>query len=339
MFEYASRLQRMQRSRLVLPQFASGLTVVALTLGGGCRSPSEPGLGSTPIVFTSRTDGQPEQMGFIGTTGRHLTTPARLMNAGGGDWAPDGRRLAFHRVVAGRSQIFVGPVDGSMPPVQITQCPVNCFSPRWSPDGALIAYWSNYPPLGGAVAADSGVTILADTTGANPREIVATRQRTSGYPGSPVAWSPDGHRFAYAYSDGRLFITDLDGSPAVQITLDELVTHPAWSPDGSTIAVQIPAGGIGLVELTNPLPTERVTLVRLDTDNDDFDVAWSPDGRQIVFATFASVGGGLVYHVALINRDGTGRVDLMPGRQANAYLPRWNASSMSPSVALAPGAW
>jgi Tol biopolymer transport system component len=204
---------------------------------------------------------------------------------------------------------------------------VNCFSPRWSPDGALIAYWSNYPPLGGAVAADSGVTIVADTTGANPREIVATRQRTSGYPGQPAAWSPDGRRFAYTYGDGRLFITGLDGSPAVLIALDELVSHAAWSPDGSRIAVHVPGGGIGLVQLTNPPPTGPASLVRFDTENDDFHPAWSPDGRQIVFATFVSVAGENVYHLAVINSDGTDRVDLTPGRQALAYLPRWNPAS------------
>ena len=116
------------------------------------------------------------------------------MNAGAGDWATDGRRFTFERIVDGRSQIFIGSLDSSRPATQITQCLANCYSPRWSLDGRVIAYWYNYRPVGAPAAADRGVTMLVDTTGAGAREIVSTRWRTSGYAGPiPPAGLPSAH--------------------------------------------------------------------------------------------------------------------------------------------------
>ena len=78
--------------------------------------------------------------------------------------------------------------------------PGSYFSPRWSPDGARLAY----------VAAD----------GASPQLFVrwmasGESAKITGLPNSPssIAWSPDGRRIAYAMTDRDAYrrAKDIDG--------------------------------------------------------------------------------------------------------------------------------
>jgi TolB protein len=297
--------------------FAALLAIGALVCG--CRTASEPSLPTTPILFASTT-GPTEDLAAISIDGRRVFAPSELMNAGAADWSPDGRSITFERIVDGRSQIFIGSLDGSRPPKQITQCLANCYFPRWSPDGRVIAYWYNYPPIGGLGAADSGVTLLVDTTGANPREIVPTRWRTSGHTGPPASWAPDSKRFAFARPTGDLYVVSVDGGDAVQVPTDGPVGDAAWSPDGSRIAAYLHDGGIGLFD-----PTGLTAAIRLDVptyvSNDDRFPAWSPDGRQLVFSADGS-GGWL--DLFIMNIDGAGRRQLTSTRGIHEYGARWN---------------
>ncbi len=58
---------------------------------------------------------------------------------GGVDFSPDGRRIAFHRVADGGSEIWVMESDGSKPK-PITQSFIDEYSPAWAPDGNWIVY-------------------------------------------------------------------------------------------------------------------------------------------------------------------------------------------------------
>src|ERR1700733_3806072 len=52
---------------------------------------------------------------------------------------PDGKRLVYISVTAGKEQLFVMDSDGSHS-VQVTHDDANHEDPAWSPDGAKIAY-------------------------------------------------------------------------------------------------------------------------------------------------------------------------------------------------------
>ena len=100
------------------------------------------------------------------------------------------------------------------------------FNPAYSPDGTLMVYEK---PGGGIYTLD-----------------IETNQETEIGNGEMPAWSPDGKYIVYATpkDDGHqilssdLWICDVSGAKKQQITKNEDMKemHPAWSPDGTTIA-------------------------------------------------------------------------------------------------------
>lgn len=57
-------------------------------------------------------------------------------------WSPDGKQLAFVRVVEGKSQVFILPLDGGEP-IQFTRFRYGAGTPKWSPDGKKILFSSS----------------------------------------------------------------------------------------------------------------------------------------------------------------------------------------------------
>ncbi len=113
------------------------------------------------------------------------------------------------------------------------------------------------------------------------------------------------------------------GSGARRLT-DVVAESPAWSPDGSWIAssssvtngiILRHADGSGVAgTLTTPGPCCSFL---------DFDPAWSPDGRQLVFARGnGNPDPGATFDLFIINRDGTGLRRLTS--TGDARQPTWH---------------
>ena len=96
------------------------------------------------------------------------------------------------------------------------------------------------------------------------------------------AISPDGKLVAYSTATpvgGRIFVRQMDGGRASMLTGDLGGDHeyPRWSPDGSRVSF-VANGAIYVVPaLTGGSP--KLTIERAGTHS------WSPDGKEIVFAT------------------------------------------------------
>jgi WD40 repeat protein len=98
-------------------------------------------------------------------------------------------------------------------------------------------------------------------------------------------WSPDGSQVASVRDDG-VYVADADGS------LDELLSQkfflygsPAWSPDGTQIAVLW--GGANEAGLIRPLIVDVATgsVEEVGGIDGGWDlIAWSPDGQEIALA-------------------------------------------------------
>jgi Tol biopolymer transport system component len=169
-------------------------------------------------------------------------------------WSPDGSKIAWasrNAVQFPREfKLWVMNVDGSGK-TQLTSGPGDATAPNWSPDGSKIAF--GYGAIHVINPDGTGDTVL------NP----------SG-DGSDTApnWSPDGGKIAFMrittefgcapprcvtiyYSD--VYVMNADGTEARKLSAPEIGPNfnvnstPAWSPDGTVIALSDTSGGISTV--------------------------------------------------------------------------------------------
>jgi dipeptidyl aminopeptidase/acylaminoacyl peptidase len=146
--------------------------------------------------------------------------PARRFTFGKKDhsprWSPDGRYLAFVSDRGEKSQIFVAPLNGGEPR-QVTHAKWGVGQPAWSPDSKRVAY----------SARTGDYTEPKERKGvekAAPRVVKALRFRLDGI----------------GFFDERrmhIFVADIESGEEKQLTSgDYFDDHPAWSPNGRTIA-------------------------------------------------------------------------------------------------------
>ncbi|MCY4020521.1 MAG: hypothetical protein OXG39_14015 [Chloroflexi bacterium] len=121
------------------------------------------------------------------------------------------------------------------------------------------------------------------------------RRNLSNHPANDIEpdWSPDGKRIAFSSNrdgDYDIWIMEADGSNVVKAAdSDKNQFYPRWSPDGSQILCRqadsnpwdyVFDGDICLISLADG------SIVTLTNElSDDYDGAWSLDGRQIVFVS------------------------------------------------------
>jgi Tol biopolymer transport system component len=197
------------------------------------------------------------------------------------DWGPDGTQVVLVGWSQNASDLFVVGDDGSGLR-QITRSQQRrlvdndwVFSPRWSPDGSLIAFLSDrsafYPmlwimrpdgtgprallqPRGSFDAVDTftwspdGTRIAATRFDNNTSQIwvldlaaPARGRAITSEPGGAFdpSWSPDGSQIAYAAREGRrtvLKVIDAQGGPATTVVQTDLARSPEWSPSGTALA-------------------------------------------------------------------------------------------------------
>jgi dipeptidyl aminopeptidase/acylaminoacyl peptidase len=236
--------------------------------------------------------------------------------------SPDGRTIAYVRksndIMTDKARSTVWLVDvatGQQRP--LLAGPGSYSSPRWSPDGARLAY----------VAADGG----------SPQLYVrwmgsGESARVTGLPDSPdsIAWSPDGRRIAYS-----MFVPDegpkLGQAPAKPegakwadpLQIIEAVTYrfdgAGYFKPGYQQIFWVPADGGAATQLT------------FGPTNAGAQVSWTPDSRSVLFSANLSkdwernvneaeiyridIGGGAP--VALTSRKGP---DLSPAVSSDGRL-------------------
>jgi len=190
--------------------------------------------------------------------------------------SPDGR-VAYIQIVPNQGlSAWLSDIRGSTPE-HLTD-DVSRGLPQWSADGTRILLRRG--------AIDTGTFTWFD---------LATRRFTDlTLPSAGVVnatLSPDNREIAYhriaangpAKGSVNVFVRPLDGDAETQLSFDrEAVAYPVWSPDGSSLAVEVKRGErthVGVIP-------RRGGALRLLTDDagQSFVSSWSADGEWIVFA-------------------------------------------------------
>ncbi len=180
-------------------------------------------------------------------------------------------RLAAISGGSGHKELYVLDIDGANG-LQLTNDKTISARPKWSADGAKIAYTSyksGYP--------DAYVITLATNN----------RAHVAFFPGinTGAAFSPDGSRLALTLSkEGTPLIYTMPaaGGPPSRLTPGGgTETSPCWSPDGSKIVYDSDARGsvqLYTVPSGGGSPTRLATVSGYSAEPD-----WSPDGTKIAF--------------------------------------------------------
>jgi serine/threonine protein kinase/sugar lactone lactonase YvrE len=120
---------------------------------------------------------------------------------------------------------------------------------------------------------------------------------------SNIAFSPDGHRMAYARGNDpeigkyRLLTANLEGNDEKALVTgpaEEQPGHLAWSPQGNLIGRDVarPASAMGGIDVVEA-DTGKTHRLAIFDDKQPLDLSWSPDGRGI-FVDYSPRGPNFV---------------------------------------------
>jgi Tol biopolymer transport system component len=204
-------------------------------------------------------------------------------------FSPDGRWIAYYRVVQGQRDIWVVPSNGGAS-LQFTNDPAVDIHPDWSPDGTRLAF----------VSERSGTREIWTQPIGDGRPKGQARQITTGRirPQAP-RWSPDGKMIAFI-EDAEVWIVGSDGTAvARKLTTRAGADRVRWDRSSGMLW----ASGLwdGTVKSLRVLdlrtgqaraPSKPVMLSN-DSVAEDFDL--SVDGRHVAVARVERRGDLWIY--------------------------------------------
>ncbi len=200
---------------------------VQLTVGAAGTSNPLPGAGGKRL-FVEAVQARGELTRYD-VSGHRFVPYLNGISATGLSYSRDGQWMAYSAYPDGT--LWRSRRDGTER-VQLTAAPLVAYMPRWSPDGAQIAFMGEMPGKPWQV-----YLIAAD--GGTP-ERLAPSDRDEGDPG----WSPDGRQLVYggqALPEERarenvIRIFDLATRRETIVPGSEGMWSPRWSPDGRYLA-------------------------------------------------------------------------------------------------------
>jgi Tol biopolymer transport system component len=166
------------------------------------------------------------------------------------------------------SSVFSSLAPGGAPPSY-------ALSPRWSPDGSQIAYYSQAP---GRLARMYRVS----PSGGQPQELLSSLNQVKMDPN----WSPDGKRICFggAISGAarlpapNIHILDLESQTVTEVPDSNGFFSPRWSPDGRyLVALSLDSSRLALFDFSTQKWEEVVEGAFFSWP------CWSHDGRYVYY--------------------------------------------------------
>lgn len=232
--------------------------------------------------------------------------------------APETPKIAFASSREGNLDIYVMNPDGTQP-VKITNHRATDNAPVWSPTGEQLLFQSdrNKQPLHWDI-------YLMDADGSNVQAVFAKSADRS-----QPAWSPDGTQIAYRRREPSgifIYIATIDEKKEEKVAIGSC---PTWSPDGTEIAF-----------VSGALEQRHISILNLGTRKQKVifppkappswiggAAVWSPNGDKFAFSWLHRVplaDFDDTQTLYIINRDGTGLVQLVDEAGPKATDPVWS---------------
>jgi TolB protein len=190
------------------------------------------------------------------------------------EWSPDGQQIAF--VGANGGGLYLMDSDGANPreligfpdfPGTMSQIGLD-----WSPDGKWLVFGHSFEVW--VVGVDDKL----------PRQLTEIQQHYQGQ-----TWSPDSQRIAFpvyqAPDSMDIFAMSPLGGPMVNLTdsVGALKRHPAWSPDGHSMAVSMQdrgKEGISIINLEDETARRLVDTPQWARSLDWVDPTYSVEANE-----------------------------------------------------------
>ena len=233
-----------------------------------------PGIAATRILFVQ--NGRVWQMDSDGFGARALTPDGQTSLSPA--WAPDGRRMAFTKLVQGRGGVFLQTLaTGEVSELPGTETALN-ITPMFAPDGQHVVY---------ARSDEKGTDIYVATPGnRSPQRLTAGKFADNLSP----TYSPDGRRIAFVSTRAgppQLYVMGADGTEQELFApFDFGVTGPSyapeWSPDGSSVVFHREVSGTPQIFV---LTVAGRKLRQITSTGRNEDATWAPDGRHLCFVS------------------------------------------------------
>jgi len=221
---------------------------------------------------------------------------------GSGAFSPDGNQVVYAWDQTGKgseSHIFVKMI-GSGRPVQLTAASGSDFVPTWSPDGRSIAFCR---PAG-----QTNAIYLIAPFGGTERKIA------EGHFDGILSWSPDSRFLATSDANEQnerrsLYLISAENGQKFRLTTlpnsKAFDLDPAFSPDGRKLVFTRCDGpyycGLQLLKLSADYHAVGETRLFKQAGSGILGAAWTPDGRDIVYAL--SDDGGFNHHLMRVRLD------------------------------------
>jgi Tol biopolymer transport system component len=217
------------------------------------------------------------------------------------NWSPDGKFVAFDRMVSGHSDIYVQPIDRGEA-FLVAGGPGDQFTPRWTPDGRYLAYASKHEP---------GTWVyLVPSDGGKSRKLIATNIPTLDFATTPMGdrpWSSDGETLLVSIVSESMQLAVHRVARATREA--EQITFPPAGGSDSNATYSFDEKQIIFCRQVGG----RTNLMLMPADGGDAEViledepglgavAWRPDNRRIVFESEREANEDL-YQIDLVTRE------------------------------------
>ena len=203
----------------------------------------------------------------------------------GWDVSPHAKRVVFDA----RGEIFTVPVKNGDTRDLSKTTSAREQHPAWSPDGKCIAYVSD-------VSGEQEIYLIDQKAEQKPQKLTSTGGFKYG-----LLWSPDGKKLLYFTHDHHLYLLDVNSKKLTDIARNpvDVINSYAWSPDSRWVAYAFSrknfVNDIYFFDTKSGKSTPA-----LARPNDDYNPAFSPDGKTLYFLSTVLPGQIEIHSVSLV---------------------------------------